>query len=179
MQKITFDKRLNTSIFIVIAFLLVLFVVTPFQVKTFFSLISKTKDYKKKIAQVKKDISSRDQFIAQKETIAKEIMQLASKVIGSCDISGIQAYISSKAKDHGLEISEISASMLQSYKKTSKGNFYHIPISIKAKCGFHNLGRFLDEIEKSDYFLVVKRLAIKGQRPYHEVEIDIVGLTKE
>lgn len=183
MQKIKvdikLDKRLAVTCCIIGVFVLTFFVVMPFQVKRILTANSRSGELKKKITQVKHDIAAKDSLIREKVNLEKEIMELESKSISLHDISSIQVYISTKAKEHGLEVSEMSAAMPVKYKQTTKGQFMSVPVTLEARCGFHNLGRFLDQIEKSEYFIEVVKVDIAGMKPYHKVNIEFMSLMKE
>jgi Tfp pilus assembly protein PilO len=65
--------------------------------------------------------------------------------------------------------------------KVKKSGFYkEQPILINAKCGFHELGKFLSKMENADRFMKVSDINIKSvaQSPKkHDVELLIVTYT--
>jgi Tfp pilus assembly protein PilO len=166
-------------ILIFITFVLVSVLLTPYQLKRFFTLNSKVKALKKRIVQVNEDIKSQDKLDADKEKIRREIIDFKSKIATSTDISTLQANISKSAKRNGIEIVEINLENPKSYKANLESKFFLLPIKIALRCGFHSLGHFLNEIERGDYFLEIKNLLIQGSKPYHNVNIEILVLIKK
>ena len=178
MQKIKLDEKLEICIFIVFVFLALLVGATPYQVKSYFALGGKIKKLNKNISQIKLDISSQNRYLADKDKINRQIMDLGSRIITSQEVSLIQAYISTKAGENGLEVVEMGSGALIKHRTISKGTFYRAPIRLKLRCGYHNLARFLNELEKADYYLEVRTLTVNSAKPYHKVELEIVALVK-
>jgi len=60
---------------------------------------------------------------------------------------------------------------------TAEGvEFYRLPISLAVRAGFHPLGKFLNELESSDYFFRVDSLDIfppRARDPEHDINIGI------
>lgn len=173
------NKRLVVYVSIIAVFVILTVWFTPMQIKTFLVLGKKNKELKKEIVKVEEEIKSRSRVLSDQEELKNQINEFKNKILTSQDISGLQAYISAKAKDNNMEIVEIEAAVNpQLYKSTSYGKFFHLPIRIKLKCGFHNLGRFLNDIEKSDYSLAVSSLSIIEGKSHNEVGIEIMALTQ-
>lgn len=174
MQKINLDKHIiYLSICGVV--ILILIVLLPLQIKSIFVLRTKIKDLKKNLLQTNQDINSRQSIAADIEKVKKDIVILKNKIITSKDISSVQAVISSTAKENNLEVTEIEASV---QKAVVQGNFSALPIDTKLKGGFHNLGGFLNALEKTDYSLTVKKLSILSLQPNNEINIEFQILIK-
>ncbi|MCK4810176.1 MAG: type 4a pilus biogenesis protein PilO [Candidatus Omnitrophica bacterium] len=178
-QKIKIDKQLAIIMSIYLLCLIDTFVFVPFQIKNFFSIQSKMQELEKNIEQFRNERSCKEKFISDKERIRKDIFNLENKIITFEDISALQAYISGKAKNNGLEIASITLSPPQNHKTTSKGQFLYAPLKITLESNFHSLGSFFNDFERGDYFLMVKEILIRGGRPYHTVVIDLGAIIKK
>jgi type IV pilus assembly protein PilO len=88
--------------------------------------------------------------------------------------------LSEMAKSSGVKIGGIMP-VATKEDRTKKADIYREqPILINAKCGFHELGRFLSRMENADRFMKVADINIKStaQSPKkHEVELLVLTYT--
>lgn len=181
MQKFRLDKKtIIYSIFyavLIIDFLLVL----PYQAKKLVGFRSKVGSLRRSIDEFNRDAGSKDKFITEQEEIGIELMNLEEKIIDSQDRSTLLAYISNNAKKNAVDILEITSGEAQQETKDDSGTaeFIHLPIKIEAKADFHSLAQFLNSLERGSYFLEVKGLTVRGNAPYHRVEIMVNALLRQ
>ena len=179
MQNIKLNKKEVISLVIYGVCLIEIFLIIPVQVKNFSSLHHKTSVLKKKITQAKKDLLSKDEFANNKEKMKLDIIDLESSLATSQDISAVLAFISRKAKENAVDILEVTQSRPKLYKKIAGMKVYSLPITVRAKAGFHNLCQCLNAFQGGFYFLKIDSLSIKGNSPYHEVKFVVTALFKE
>lgn len=170
------EKRFITYLSISAAIILIIIVLIPLQIKTIFVLKTKIKNLKNNLTQTNQDINYRQSIIADIEKTKKGIVILKNKIITPKDIPSVQAVISSQAKDNNLQIIELDASI---QKAVAQGSFSCLPIEIKLKGGFHNLGGFFNELEKSDYSLIAKKLSVLSFQPQNEINLEFQILIKD
>lgn len=82
--------------------------------------------------------------------------------------------LAAMARDARVQIVGIAPSAVQD-AESQKGRIYQeMPVQISARCGFHELGRFLANIEQSDRFIKVIDVDIRGNKgspKKHDVEL--------
>ena len=78
-----------------------------------------------------------------------------------------------------MEIESLNPSKSTDYISSQYGKFKYLLISVKARGKFHNLSKFLNYLQNSEYFFEIKELDIVSRRPYHAVRIVICGLIEE
>ncbi len=179
MQDIKLDRKSVVSLIIYGFCLTEMFLVIPVQVKNFSSLHHKINALKKKVSEAKKDLSSRNEFANDKEKIKLDIADLESSLATSQDISSVLAFISRKAKENAVDILEVTQSSPKLYKKISSMRIYSLPITVKAKAGFHNLSQYLNALQSGFYLLEINGLSIESDSPYHKVKFVVMALFKE
>lgn len=179
MQNRKLDKKEVFYFFFYFILIFNLFFILPYGVKKTLDLNSKINNLKSSIFQFNQDIDFKDRFIAERERIRENILNLKSKIISSQDISTISAYLSLKAKENAVDIQEILPREIQPYKTTSEGNFFYLPLKIEAKARFHNLAHFFNALEKGHYLLEIKELIIKEASFYHKVSIVVCALLQK
>lgn len=91
------------------------------------------------------------------------------------EVPNLLGSLSGMAKSSSVKIVGITPAVT---KQAQKGQIYQeIPILISAKSGYHELGRFLDNLENSDRFMKVADIAIKSNPATprkHDVELLIL-----
>jgi len=179
MQNVKLDKKAIVAMVIYGVCIVEILFVIPVQIKNFSSLHHKLSVLKKKVVQAKKDLSSKDEFANNKEKIKLDIVNLESSLATSQDISSVLAFISRKAKENAVDILEVAQASAKPYKKIAGTQIYSLPITVRAKAGFHNLCQFLNVLQSGFYFIKIDSLFIKGNSPYHKVRFVATILFKE
>lgn len=179
MRTFAVDKRTVVCFSVYFIAIVEIALILPCQIKGYVRLRSQSTALNEKISHFNRDVESEGAFLEEKENAGVDIFNIEAKMITSQDISTVSAYISKKAKENNVNISQIIPAALQEYKKTSEGTFSYLPLRIDARAGFHSLAQFLNVLEVGEYFLHTKKLAIQGDKPYHQVDFVIDILVKE
>ena len=179
MLPLRINQKMVLPFSISLLFILDLTVIVPLQINRLLKISSEIKKIQANLTQFEECSLHKDKLFSQKKKIKKEIELLQRKIITAGEVSALLAYISDEAKKNNVEIIRVSPLEKQIYKQMWLGNLYYLPISIKAKAKYHNLGRFLNQLVGSKYFLSVEKLTIKQNLPRHKIELLIYSLLKE
>jgi len=179
MQKINIDKQ-AVIFFGLASFLAIeLIVLVPWSFKKITILSKKGSELSRKIKSIEADWPNKDKYINDKEKIKSEIKKLREKFITPREESKLLSFISGSSKDFGVAIKSLLPGKLQDYTDTEFGEFKYLPVSVKAKSGFHNFARFLNYLKSSPYFFEVKELSISSGQPYNSIEMILCGAIEE
>jgi len=93
-----------------------------------------------------------------------QLRTLSNKVRPMQEVPLILSAISSFANQEGVKIDELdpekgSQELLTS---TPEGKYYALPVVIKARCGYHMFGRFLNKLENADLSFLMKDFIIQN-----------------
>lgn len=118
-----------------------------------------------KLAKLKMDIARINQewanLAAFKQKIARfegKINSYEKKLPSEKEIPALLNYLSDTAKKLDVRLVEIKPSEIVQGQAQP---YYTIPISLVAECGYHQLGRFLNELERADRFMKIGYLKIE------------------
>ena len=177
MQKI--DKE--TIIFFVLVIFLILEIgfLLPSRIKKLNKLNKEIGEIKRSISMVKNDWPRKSSYLENNKKIKEEIKKLKSKFILPQQESKFFSFLSAKSKDFKINIESLRPLQTIDYVSSRFGKFKYLPISVEGRGKFHNLSRFLNCLQNSDYFFEVKELDIKTDQPYHSINMIICGLVKE
>jgi Tfp pilus assembly protein PilO len=80
------------------------------------------------------------------------------------EVPAVLSTISSVAKEYGVKIDQLipEYNQLEDLNATQDGKYYALPVLIKARCGYHQFGRFLNKVENGDLFLIMKDFIIQS-----------------
>ncbi len=89
---------------------------------------------------------------------------LSIKVRPIQEVPAILSAISSDAKEFGVKIDQLTPEYNQVETLNTVGDtkYYALPVLIRAHCGYHNLGHFLNEMENGDMFFMMKDFIIQN-----------------
>lgn len=127
-----------------------------------------------------REVISAERDIAKVEDLKNQVLQYRSKIDSyermlpaEQEVPGLLENLSLMAKKSGVKI--VGITPVSSKESPSAGQIYHeIPILISAKSGYHELGRFLSDLEGADRFMKVVDIQIKANRTSpkkHDVEL--------
>ncbi len=120
-----------------------------------------------KIGKFKKDI----------EAYRQKVDRYEKMLPAEQEIPGLLESLSAMAKSANIKIVGITP-MFTGERDRQKSQIYReIPILVSAKSGYHELGRFLGNLENSDRFMKVADIQIKSNRTTpkkHDVELLIL-----
>jgi Tfp pilus assembly protein PilO len=107
-----------------------------------------------RIRQLRKNLqATRDQYNA-----------LNSKVRPIQEVPVILSTISSVANEFGVKIDQLAPdkSREQTLKAASADRYYALPVLIKARCGYHMFGHFLNKLENGDMYFIMSDFIIQN-----------------
>jgi Tfp pilus assembly protein PilO len=109
---------------------------------------------RQRIGQLRKNLQmSRDQLSA-----------LSARVRPVQEVPAILSTISSIANDYGVKIDQLVPEKGQQETLTSSadGKYYALPVVIKAHCGYHMFGHFLNKLENENLYFLMKDFIIQN-----------------
>ncbi len=130
--------------------------------------ISNVNDQIKKISDDTQDIlANRGRIDFLKRNLQNSRLQLDSlsnKVRALQEVPAILSTISSIANEYGVKIDQLvpkkgSQTVVIS---TPEAKYYALPVEIKARCGYHKFGYFLNQLENSNLYFVMKDFIIQN-----------------
>jgi Tfp pilus assembly protein PilO len=179
LSNIQLDKQ--KKILVVIFCLLIIYVDSAFILK---GQTSGIKRLKTKVARLTSDLANLNRDLSNMRA-AKDKPGLAnqkaiirsSKILAEGQISGLLQEISSLANKSDIQIGQIrpSRETLNAGNAIAGGKFITILINLDLICDYHNLGKFINELEGLPVFLSVQELNISTQLPdYMKQKVTLV-----
>ena len=170
LNSVKLDKQ--KKILIVIFCVLIVYVDTTFILK---SQSSGIKSLDPKITRLKNDLANLRQSLGSMRATqgkpgltAKKAITKSSKILSEGQISGLLQDISSLANKFDIQLGQIRPSRQTINAKdalTGDKPFIPIIINLDLTCSYHNLGKFINELEGMQVFLSVQELVISAQLP--------------
>lgn len=174
------NKKLIIISAVLLIFILVdLFFVLPSQVSQLKQAYKKESEIREKLERFKKDLKNKGKYKKQKEKFEVKARTSQDKFVSENDSSFIIAEINKIAKDQGLKIISIQPKGLREKAERKGTKFYYLPFVVQLNAGFHDIGRFLAQIEKLDFSLVLKRLIMEGNFPQTKATVELCGVVKK
>lgn len=123
------------------------------------------------------DISRIDIFRKEIDVNKGKIEKYEKMLPVEQEIPGILEELSTMARNSGIKIVGITPVVENKVERRNQV-YQEIPIVISAKCGYHELGSFLANIENSSRFMKVADIEIKANKASprkHDVELILVS----
>ncbi len=166
LSSVQLDKQ--KKILIVIICAVIIYMDTAFILK---SQISWINSLNPKIIRLKNDLANLNRGLDNmraskgKQGLTTQKTIINSSIITEGQISGLLQDISSEANKFDIKIRQIRPSReVVNVKSAVAGNkFIPILINLDLICDYHNLGRFINELENSQVLLGVQELKISSQ----------------
>lgn len=130
--------------------------------------ISDANDRIKKISDDTQEVLTGRQRIVQLkknlEDVRTQLNSLNKKVRNIQEVPVILSTISSIANDYGVKIDQLipEKNLQEDLKAIGDGRYYALPIEIKARCGYHMFGRFLNKLESEDMYFILKNFIVEN-----------------
>jgi Tfp pilus assembly protein PilO len=179
LSSVKLDKQ--KKILIVIFFALIIYIDATFILK---SQTSGIKSLDPKIVRLKKDLTNLNRSLdSMRATLGKQgltaqkVISRSSKILLEGQISGLLQDISSQANKFDIQIGQIrpSRETVNTKDITGGDKFTPILINLDLTGSYHNLGKFINELENFQVFLSVQELKISTQLPeYMKQKITLV-----
>ena len=135
------------------------------------------------LAELKENIDRAEQWIAKKQGLEKQLKELQSRIEGykmsSSEeeiVPAILEELSSMAHDSEVDIVGIKSTEFRLEEADGQAVILlkEIPITIKARCGYHHLGDFISKLESAKRVFAVRDIIIaaRPQSPRsHDVKL--------
>jgi Tfp pilus assembly protein PilO len=106
-----------------------------------------------------------------------QLSSLSMKMRPIQEVPAILSTISSIANEYGVKIDQLTPEKNQqeSLKTELEGKYYVLPVVIKAHCGYHMFGRFLNKLENENMSFILKDFIIQNMEK--DPNIHIFSLT--
>ena len=132
------------------------------QARLFKEIRNKVSQKSKDLKKAKTDIALIGQFQERSEVLQKKMEQLAFRIPQEEEIPLIVENISRIANESFVKITSIKPlkEEKQLFLSSEMGTYYEIPIAIEAKCGYHQLGKFINKLENNQTVMNVAGLEV-------------------
>lgn len=137
----------------------------------------------KRIIKTKAELKAAESLIAGREGLKKKVGEYNEKINlyekklpAQQEIPNLLENLSKMAKSANITIVGITPVELKTQKEKTNSVYQEIPILITAKSGYHELGRFLNNLENGSEFMKVVDIGIKADATTpkkHDVELMI------
>ena len=122
---------------------------------------------KKLSADAQQVLTDRQRINQLKKNLREARVRLSSlsmKVRSIQEVPAILSTISSIANEYGVKIDQLVPEKNQQEALTADadGKYYALPILIKARCGYHMFGRFLNKLENENMYFILKDFIIQN-----------------
>ncbi len=116
------------------------------------------------IQKAQEDIQKLGFYQAEVKKLEGQLAQTSQKVRSKEEVSLILEQISRMANQNNIRIDQVMPSVGEQKVLLEDKNrvYYALPILIQAKSSYHDFGRFLNLLEKSDLFLYVTSFSVIG-----------------
>jgi Tfp pilus assembly protein PilO len=132
------------------------------QIGTLSKLNPEIKVLSDNLKRTKNDIERITQYKDQVQALKKSVEELKTRVRSKQETSFIIEKISRIAHKHNVKIDQIMPNFLKQEVTLASEDrtYYDLPIMIEARSGYHDFGRFINEVEKEETFLEVRGLTV-------------------
>lgn len=117
------------------------------------------------------------------QRIRTALAQTGQRVRSKEEVSRILEQISRIANQNNIKIDQIMpfAEDQKELLKDGKRTYFALPILVEARSGYHDLGRFLDSLEKDDLFLSLTEFSVVAGEDlrYHKLKMNLQAIVFE
>ena len=150
----------------------------PLQLRNLMKINSEIGVMSKDFMQGKTDIQRKDQYQAQLKELKEEKEMIGNRILSEEEIPLIMENISHLARKNDVRINQIMPlkEALKEVLDTEEGKYLSLPILVNSRAAYHDLGRFVNDIENDKIFMSILAfdIAASGDDPKnHSVRITI------
>lgn len=172
------------GICLVVIFLLDYFLVMQFQLHALQKLNPAVMVLGKEIRQTREDINQKAAYQNQIRNLTKKMTETSDKVKRREELPLLIDAVTRLARKQGVEITEIfpNSEIAESLLKNKDGQYYSIPLVVSARSGYHEFGRFINQLEREEPFLLVGDFHLRANpsdQNHHDVKMDIKAIVYE
>jgi len=152
MRKLKIDKK--TAFFIAISAIVAieLLVILPLEAMKIAANHKTLAGIKRNLATIEEEWPRKDIYVKNQEVIKKEIENTHGKFVNPEEASNLYSFISSGSKNFNVEIKVLNPAESQDYATIKQEKIKYLPITITAQGSFHNLARFFEYLQNSQYY---------------------------
>ena len=144
-------------------FLYITFIFSP-QIVKIFEVSGKLSKANTDLRDAKSDIAKIESMKSAIEAYKAKVGKYEKTLPTEEGIPSLLESLSDMAKDSNMNIVGIVPILLKDVKLQSRV-YKEIPITISAKAGYHELGRFMSSLENSDRFIKISDIQMKFNKP--------------
>jgi len=161
------SDQLRYSILVGVVFLIILFDVFLLLLPQMASVAAVNDQIKKMSDDTQEVLAERGGINLLRRKLKEERLELSSlsdKVRPIQEVPAILSTIASIANEYGVKIDQLVPEKKQQEALASSGDskYYALPIVIKAHCGYHMFGHFLNKLENDDLYFILKDFIIQN-----------------
>ena len=139
---------------------------------------------KQDLQQAKDNIAQMSFYQSQLVHLKEALQKSEYKILMKEEVPLILEGISHLASQNGIKIDQIvpDKSSQELLLTNKDGKYYSFPISVQARAGYHDIGRFIDQLEKDKIFKTISRLTIVGNPAdpiHHSLNLTIKAVILE
>lgn len=169
---------------LVLMFVLDYLLVVQFQLGVLNKLNPKVTAKAQELTEAKKNIEQMGVYVQQVKALKEKRNQVSYRIKTKEEIPLILEHISRTANKHGVKVEQMmpSTSSQKEVMKNNEGKYYSVPISVEAVSGYHQLGRFLNDLEFGEEYLAFPRLSVfqnSANPGQHNVDLTIMAVIFE
>lgn len=159
------DEKQRYYIFggmLVFIFLLDYYILMKPQLAALAEINPKIEILQEDLKKAKSDIKNLDQYNADVEKLRSDVDVINLRVEARNEVPLILERISVMANQNNVRLEQIMPNTLDQEKilENNDRSYYSLPILVEAKTGYHNFGKFLNQIERSNVFLRIDNFTI-------------------
>ena len=147
---------------IVVILIVDYFCVMQFQLNTVGSLGSRIATLSQELETTETNIQRMSQYQIEVERLREKLERMSGKIRTREEVPLLLENISRIANKHAVQIEQIMPDKTEGEPilQNSDGEYFSIPVSIEARAGYHDFGRFLNELERDGDFFRVPEFVI-------------------
>lgn len=173
------SKKVIIGIVLLVAILVDIFFVFGFQISRFAAADKKIKKIVEKTAAYERDSIAKPQLVKTKAEFENEIMLTESHFLSKEEVTYILSEINKAAKRTGIDIKNTRLEEIRDAGGSYGVKFFYLPVSLSVISGYHQLGIFLNELERKEIPIRLDEVVISGMAPKLNVNAVLVGVAKE
>lgn len=149
------------GVFLLIMFLLDYFLIMKRQMDALNALNPKVTLLKEDIAETKNNIQKSDAYKAQIARLKEQLQKTGYKIPSREEVLD---GISRIANQNKVKIDQMipGKGMQEVLQKDLEEQYYAFPISLEAHGGYHDIGRFVDQLEKDNIYKSIAALTVES-----------------
>ena len=169
------------GVFLLIMFLLDYVLITKRQMDALNTLNPQLTLLRQEIAETENNIHKSDDYQAQIARLKEQLQKTGYKIPSKEEVLD---GISRIAHQNKIKIDQMipGKGMPEVLQKDAEEQYYAFPISVEAQGGYHDIGRFIDQLEKDHVYKTISALTIESNHKdpeHHTVRLMIKTILQD